>query len=365
MLHVKNDVEEIRKLFAREKRIVLYGAGASARLILQGFYGKGLKERLAFIVDKNEALDGTFCEEGDGIRVRVISLQHFLRQYGETAKREFMIVVTPFAAMWIVEELDGIRQLDGVETYLYAMITAKEKPAPFPLRSLQEPVIPKRIHYIWIGEKTMSREDMDNIEGWHRLCPDYEIIKWDETTYDFGKNRYMGEAYGKGQYMYATDYARKDILYRYGGIYLDTDVELRKPLDDLLYNEGFIGSEDGGQLNSGSGLGAVAGHPAMLDLMRVYEGERFINRDGSLNLKYNTYYETGCMIRKGYELINRYQRVNGMVCFPREVLMPESTVGLYDCYTQNTFSNHKINPFDKSGVRRVLERIYRGGFRPE
>lgn len=358
MLRVKNDADDIRGLFQADRQIVLYGAGASAKLILQAFYGKGLKERIAFAVDKNDALDGTSCRVTDGISVPVISLSRFLETYGDTVKSRFIILITPFAALRIVEELDRISQLDGAEAYLYALITDKKSPAPFSLQSLDSPAIPRRIHYIWIGEKPMPQGDVANIESWKRYCPGYEIIRWDEKSYDFGRNRYTREAYRAKQYMYATDYVRKDILYRYGGIYLDTDVELIKPLDALLYNEAFIGIEDGGQLNSGSGLGAVAGHPMMQELMEVYEEERFVNEDGSYNLQYNTWYETRHMLSRGYELKNRYQKINGLVCLPKEVLMPESTVGLYDTYTENTVSNHKIDPFDKSGVRKVLKRIY-------
>lgn len=163
----------------------------------------------------------------------------------------------------------------------------------------------------------------------------------------------------KGQYMYATDLARKDVLYTYGGIYFDTDVELLRPIDDLLYNEAFIGIDDGGQLNSGSGLGAVKGHPAIRELLELYDHMAFVNSDGSLNLSYNTFYETKYMIQKGFVLGNKYQKINGISCFPREVLMPEGVIGLYDDYTKNTFANHKINPYDKTECRKVLARLDR------
>jgi len=357
MLNMRNDADSMQQLLGLPKRIVLYGAGASARLILQAFYHKGLERRLAFIVDKNESLDNTWCEAPGGIQVKVISLQHFLKQYGSQIKEEFTMLITPFGAMWIVDELDKVEGLDGVDAYVYALVAGKKTPSPFRLRSLSEPMIPKRIHYIWIGDNAMSREDIKNIESWKRFCPGYEIIRWDERNYDFRRNPYTREALEKKQYMYATDYARKDILYHYGGIYLDTDVELLRTLDDLLYNKSFIGIEDGGQLNSGSGLGAVAGHPAMLGMMEAYEGVHFILPDGNCNWKYNTFYETSYMLGRGYELENRYQEVDGVVCLPREVLMPESNMGLYDAYTENTLSNHKINPYDKTGVRKVLGRI--------
>ncbi len=358
MLNVRNDSWDIQQLFGMSKKLVIYGAGASTKLLLQELDNKGLSRRVAFIVDQNEGLDGSWCSAPNGVQVQVISLPHFCSQYGACIKNEFMLLIMPFAAMWIVSELDKIEQLDGVDTYLYALITSKKRPVNFTLKNTVRPLIPKRIHYIWIGDKPMSDEDIENIESWRKFCPDYEIIKWDERSYDFSKNRYMREALESKQYMYVTDYARKDILFHYGGIYLDTDVELLKPLDELLYNEAFIGIEDCGQLNSGSGLGADVGHSVMRQMMEIYDDKCFINEDGSYNLKYNTYYETSYMLQQGYELKNEYQVVNGIACFPKEVFMPESIIGLYDNYTENTVSNHKINPFDKTYVRSVLKRIY-------
>lgn len=358
MLNVKDDVYEIEQLFTKPKKIVLYGAGASTRLILQCFYNRGLRERLALIVDKNEALDGTYCDAGSGIKVGVVSLKHFLEQYGRKIKEWFILLIIPYVALQIVDELNGEALLEGVDTYLYSLVTYKKRPAPFTMRSIEKEAIPRRIHYIWIGEGTMPESDLKNIESWRKYCPDYEIVRWDEDSYDFHKNRYTHEAIESRQYMYATDYVRKELLYRYGGIYFDTDVELFRPLDDLLYNEAFIGIEDGGQVNSGSGLGCVAGHVGMRGLMDVYEDEKFVNDDGSLNLKYNTFYETRYLLDKGYELKNRYQVVDGIVCLPKEVFMPESVVGLYDTFTENTVSTHKINPYDKTHVRSILDRIY-------
>lgn len=225
MLKVKNNINQMGQLLLLPKKLILYGAGASTKLILQCFYHKGLKEKLEYIVDRNEALDGTWCEAENGIRVKVLSLSHFLDQYHSRIRKEFVILITPFSALWIVDNLDKIEQLDGTETYLYALITDKNRPAPFSFRNTGRPLIPKRIHYIWIGGRSIPQEYQDNIETWKRYCPDYEIVKWDEHNYDFLGNPYTREALEQKQYMYATDYVRKDILYQMGGIYLDTDVE--------------------------------------------------------------------------------------------------------------------------------------------
>lgn len=358
MLALKDNVSDMEELFSMNKKIILYGAGASCELILQAYYGQGLGDKLAFIVDGNEELDGKECAVSEKIRVKILSLNHFIRVW-QGRMEQFVMLMTPYHSLGFIPQLDEIRELDGLTTYLFSMIVNKKLPGEFPLRSLDHPVIPKKIHYIWIGDKELPGEDRRNIEGWRRFCPDYEICLWNEENYDFHGNRYVHEAIMNRQYMYATDYVRKDILYRYGGIYFDTDVELLAPIDDLLYNEAFIGIEDGAQLNSGSGLGAVAGHPLMRELRDIYEEIAFIDENGRPNYHYNTYYETKYMLNRGFQLRNIYQNIDGVICFPREVLMPEGVVGLRDAYTKRTLANHKINPCDKTERRKLLERAQR------
>ena len=358
MLNLCNDVSDISELFDRSKRLILYGAGASTRLILQAYYDKGLRDCLEFIVDINDNMDGQECivEADSEIRVMIRSLKTFCNEYAGIAK-DFILVITPYIALSIVPHLDLIMELEGVDTYIYSLIANKEKPGPFKLRNTKEALIPKKIHYFWLGGNPLSVDYKKNIESWKKYAPGYEIIEWNEDNYDIYAHHYTSEAMQHKQYMYITDYARKDILYKYGGIYLDVDVELLNPIDDLLYNEAFIGIDDGGQLNSGSGLGAIAYNPIIKELRDLYDDISFCNRDGSLNLKYNTYYESSYMIKKRFELKNKFQTFDGMNCFPREVFMPEGFIGLKDNYTKQTLANHKVNPYDKTSVKRILQRI--------
>ena len=92
-------------------------------------------------------------------------------------------------------------------------------------------MIPKVIHYCWFGGNEMSALEKKCIESWKTQCPDYEIIRWDETNYDVTKNLYMQQAYAAKKWAFVSDYARLDILYQHGGFYLDTDVELLQSLD--------------------------------------------------------------------------------------------------------------------------------------
>ena len=89
------------------------------------------------------------------------------------------------------------------------------------------------------------------IASWEKYCPDYEIIRWDESNYDVTKNAYMKQAYDAKKWAFVTDYVRLDIIYEQGGIYLDTDVELVKSIDDLLSDKAFMGVGCTGGVNTG------------------------------------------------------------------------------------------------------------------
>ena len=140
-------------------------------------------------------------------------------------------------------------------------------------------VIPKIIHYCWFGGKPIPEKDQRCIASWKKQCPDYEIRKWDETNYDVSKNQYMKEAYQAEKWGFVPDFARLDIIYNYGGFYLDTDVELLKPLDDLLPNKAVMGFEDGRNVSPGLIIGAEKNHSTIRLLMEVYRDRNFVNQD--------------------------------------------------------------------------------------
>lgn len=353
MLKFCNDYETLKEFFISNERIVFYGAGNSTKVLLKSYY-QIFKNKFKFIVDSKDELDGTYCEAGDGIKMKVFSLRHFCKMPN---LKQYTLLVTPYIGLSIINTLDKVQQLDGLLTYFYPLLVNNKCPQKYSFRSTKNPVIPKIIHYFWIGDAVFPEEYKRNVESWKYFCPDYEIKLWNESNYNFHANKYTYEALKTKNYMYATDYARKDILYQYGGIYLDTDVEMFKSMDELLYNEAFVGIDDGGQINSGSALGAVKGHPAIKDMMETYHDLRFVKENGGFNTSCNTFYETSHMICQGYEVKNEYQNVCGISCFPREVFMPESLIGLYDDFTERTISSHKINPYDKTERRAVLSRV--------
>ena len=90
--------------------------------------------------------------------------------------------------------------------------------------------IPKKIHYCWFGRNPLTESAKKYIESWKKYCPEYEIIEWNENNFDLTENRYAREAYEQKKWAFVSDYARLKIVYEQGGLYMDVDVELIKPM---------------------------------------------------------------------------------------------------------------------------------------
>lgn len=184
-------------------------------------------------------------------------------------------------------------------------------------------MIPKVIHYCWFGGKPLPESAQKCIRSWKKHCPDYKIIEHNENNYDVSKNTYMKEAYECKKWAFVSDVARLDILYQEGGIYLDTDVELLKPLDDLLNCKGFMGFEDNKQVASGLGIAAEAKSPIIELMLSDYKNIHFINEKGELDL-------TPCPVKNTQKLLEiglipdgSYQEIEGFKFYPRTVLSPK------------------------------------------
>ena len=103
--------------------------------------------------------------------------------------------------------------------------------------------IPKIIHYCWFGNNEKPSLVKQCIQSWKHYCPDYEIIEWNETNYNVGESDFIKEAYEAKQWAFVSDYVRAYVLSEYGGIYLDTDLELLQPMDGFLTDNSFLGFE--------------------------------------------------------------------------------------------------------------------------
>ena len=104
-------------------------------------------------------------------------------------------------------------------------------------------MIPKKIHYCWFGRGEKPKLAKKCIESWKKYCPDYEIVEWNEDNFDINQNEYTKYCYNNKKFAFLSDYARLMVVYKEGGIYFDTDVEVVRSFDDLLNNKAFVGFE--------------------------------------------------------------------------------------------------------------------------
>lgn len=205
--------------------------------------------------------------------------------------------------------------------------------------------IPKVIHYCWFGGNELPASVEKCIRSWKRRCPDYEIKLWDENSVDVNAIPYTKEAYEAKAYAFVSDYFRLWIIYTYGGIYLDTDVEVVRNFDPLLNHYAFAGREGKEYVNFGLGFGAEKHHPLLQAHMELYEDIHYRNHDGSVNKTTLPMYTTMLLSELGFDPDNDcVQEVAGITVYPTDYFCPiEWQTGITRWKTSNTYSIHHYN----------------------
>ncbi len=207
-------------------------------------------------------------------------------------------------------------------------------------------MIPKVIHYCWFGHNPLPKLASQCIASWRQHMPDYEIIEWNEDNFDVNMTPYSRDAYAAGKYAFVSDFARFWILYKYGGIYFDTDVEALQPIDPILKQGAFMGVEnqilrptDRLRVAPGLGLACEAGMPVIGDIINMYKNTEFkIEQNGSfitvVTLVSNFLYQRGLLST------NEIQNVEGLNIYPAEYFAARSNGEMVIKRTQNSYCIH-------------------------
>lgn len=203
-------------------------------------------------------------------------------------------------------------------------------------------MIPKVIHYCWFGRNEKPKLTEKCIESWKKYCPDYEIIEWNEDNYDLlNTPSYVQQAYSAKKWAFVTDYVRLDVVYRYGGVYLDTDVELIKNLDSLLVYNGFFGYETDCQIATGLGFGGIAKLQIVKELMDDYNNCCFVMNDSNYDLTPCPQRNADVFIKNGVKPKGMNQLINhNIMIFSQEYFCPIDYHTNRKRITDNTFSIH-------------------------
>jgi len=264
-------------------------------------------------------------------------------------------------------------------------------------------MIPKIIHYCWFGRNPLPESAQKCIASWRKYLPDYEIWQWKEKDnlnhpdlnpnlnpnvndnlndnlngsgsgdvlfdkvlgFDVNIIPYTKQAYEAKKYAFVSDYARYWILYRYGGLYFDTDVEVIKPLDDIIEKGAFMGievpSKDGSLplVAPGLGLGVEAGHEFYRQMLMMYNSLQFVREDGKLDQTTIVSYNTMLLGELGLRATNDVQVVAGITIYPADYFNPLDDLTGKLVITVNTRSIHWYMKSwqQTSGARQWLSRL--------
>lgn len=201
--------------------------------------------------------------------------------------------------------------------------------------------IPKKIHYCWFGKKEKPDIVKKCIKSWKEKLKEYEIIEWNEDNFDITSNEFVRQAYNCGKFAFVSDYVRVYALYNYGGIYLDTDVEIIKEFtEDILENESFWGFEEKNFIAT-STIGAKKGNEFIKKFLDTYDNKKFINDDGKIDTLTNVAIVSEMIKKIGIKLDGTFQNIDGIATiYPQEYFSPYDYINCYSKKTDNTVAIH-------------------------
>lgn len=208
-------------------------------------------------------------------------------------------------------------------------------------------MIPKTIHYCWFGRNPKPKLAKKCIKSWKKYCPDYEIIEWNEDNFDIASAPlYVRQAYEAKKWAFVADYVRLFALTEHGGIYMDTDVEVIKPLDEFLVHQAFSGFEDPEHIQTGI-MACEKNNALFLSWLKEYDSIRFLNPDGSYNMQTNVITITNSMKQYGIRFDDTYQIIEACAFYPHDYFCPKNFRTNQIIITERT---HTIHHFSGSWI---------------
>lgn len=216
-------------------------------------------------------------------------------------------------------------------------------------------MIPKIIHYCWFGRNPKPKLAERCIESWKKYCPDYEIVEWNEDNFDVNMNGYTRMCYEQKKYAFLSDYARLVVVAKHGGVYFDTDVEVVKPVDSLLFNQAFYCFETSEYVASGLGFGSVPHGTTITAMLHEYD---FL-LDGTQGTRGCPRLNTSALVKMGLKQNGSLQTVEDALILPSDYMNPFDPATGRMNKTANTVSIHWYSAAWLSPMRRLRTWIMR------
>lgn len=308
---------------SKKKSIFCFGSGKAFDNFFNEFAQYDLLKYVKAIADNKYREKEYSIKNVQNRTIPIISAEQMVHDIS----KQDIILITTAAYREVISQLEQIDKLKNIKYYLYFMLRIKQYdhdrlqiPIPVRLSAYSDFRIPKTIHYCWFGKEKIPVQYQKWMESWKRYCPDYQIIEWNESNYDIHKSRYISEAYEKKKWAFVSDYVRIDVVNEYGGVYLDTDIELLKNIDELLMNDAFCGFESPNYVAFGLGFGAAKGNRILTEIKNYYDNISFILEDGMLNLRTCPVIQTEIMKHHGLKCDGTFQIVDGMTVLPSRIL---------------------------------------------
>lgn len=310
----------LRKL--NNRKIVQFGASSAWGYFASSFpdIGREVVDKTLCVVDNSPDKQGSFFDIcGRIIKVEAPDILERLSDY------VILIIVSVQYQEKICQQLEEMGLPMDTECYslplmLLGFDETDNSAVDEYFRNRKNGLIPSKIHSFWFSGEEKPDLYKRCIESWYKYCPEFEIIEWNAENYDVTQNRYMLEAFENRKWAFVSDFARLDVIYRYGGVYLDMDVELVAPLAPYLRADAFFCRQEDGMLDLGSGFGARAENSLVGEALDSYKDRRLIKPDGSLDKMAQPEMLNPIFIRNGFHKSHDSQIVGECIVFSNDYI---------------------------------------------
>ncbi|MCI9143523.1 MAG: hypothetical protein HFH87_13075 [Lachnospiraceae bacterium] len=352
------------------KKIILFGASSLWNYYIRIFadIDTQVLDHTLFIVDNDSAKQGIISDIA-GRKLKIESVEALFNQQNYI----ILIVVSMAYQEEICKQLASLDIPLNTECYslplmIYHQRTADNSCVESYFAEHISSNIPKIIHSFWFSGEEKPDIYKRCLESWHRHCPDYEIIEWNSNNYDIAKNQYMKEAYERKKWAFVSDYARLDVIYEHGGIYLDMDVELLSSIDRLRNAKAFFCRQEDGFIELGSGFGAPQRNEFIGEMLAEYTGKTFLDSEGAMDMTPQPQRMAGVFERHGISICHDSEIIKDMIFLSNDYITCGQTAEALESkdtrlgvhwHNAGWLSDEKRNVFKKSSeIMPVLQKKY-------